>query len=686
MKQLREAFDIGGIRPSFRNVDVHSIASLLKAYLRELPHPIIPVNLYERVMTVITRQRPLNRDEAIDLLAAVLSQLPPHNYNLLKYLTWFLRQVADRSDINKMTPSNLATVFCPYFIEPEDDDPALLAGTSTNRMTAVSDMIEEYERIFAEVNEERSVDRPSREGDRIDNNNDNEVEGEEEEEEESDNSTVNNSLLNMSGIDGSFNNNSVTPLVQSDGLLVTPPLRGYMNSSSITSPPVVKSPEQPSLYNFINIDSMSKTARINKSMEDLSARRRLHNLKAILRPARMMRSMEDLTGRCKHVEDLKTTTEPVRLNRSVDDIAVQGDNRNNNNNNNIEEKNTNSLIDTADHDYFSLSQNRVTNPSVTVSRHASDPLYFRDVDKHSKQQQQDQEKEADNSSSPLTATIHRHPGLCYRDRRRGGSAYVVRRRPGVLADLQKRPFSSMDDQKRDDSVDSSRNGSVSSSGSPPWNVRRCHSSAGDVVDDVLSDNDSFHTCSEHATPTIWASMSDGGTPHMLADHNKSPLSQEMLEGLDNRDSQRNSGVHIQVTVATDDEDDVDKVGNETKLISQRTEAVNGISMKDVGTQVESREYKDDEIQTDIIAALDEEKYEKQIDSLNEELLKSRNQASSLTAELNELKEKSTRECEQYAKRLDEERRATRNSVRRIIELQGKLEKYVLKYGPLDDES
>ena len=156
VKELRDSFDVGGKRPSFREVDVYTVASLLKAYLRDLPHPIVPVDHYDNVMKIITRQRPLDQEGALKALSAALLQLPLNNRVLLTYLCKFLNEVAHHSDLNKMTAANLATVFCPCFVEPEVDDPALLAGTSTNRATAVLDMISEFDKIFPAEEEDFS--------------------------------------------------------------------------------------------------------------------------------------------------------------------------------------------------------------------------------------------------------------------------------------------------------------------------------------------------------------------------------------------------------------------------------------------------------------------------------------------------------------------------------------------------
>jgi len=148
VRKLRDAFDTGGRRPSLESIDVHSVASLLKSYLCDLPQPIIPVEHYDRVMHIVTRERPVDSAAAISALSDAIQQLPRTNYNLLQYLCGFLHDVAQCSEVNQMTASNLAMVFSPCIIKPEVDDPALLAGTAMNRTTAVQDMIENFTRIF----------------------------------------------------------------------------------------------------------------------------------------------------------------------------------------------------------------------------------------------------------------------------------------------------------------------------------------------------------------------------------------------------------------------------------------------------------------------------------------------------------------------------------------------------------
>ena len=147
---MRDAFDSGDRPPmELGAVDVHSVASLLKNYLRDLPEPIMPVRLYEPVMHIVIRELGRRPDESVEKLGRELARMPPASYHLLRYLCQFLHEVSEQSAVNKMTSENLAMVLSQSIIEPEDDDPALLMGTSHNRTAAVNVMITKFDRIFA---------------------------------------------------------------------------------------------------------------------------------------------------------------------------------------------------------------------------------------------------------------------------------------------------------------------------------------------------------------------------------------------------------------------------------------------------------------------------------------------------------------------------------------------------------
>ncbi|XP_071385502.1 rho GTPase-activating protein 24 isoform X2 [Centroberyx affinis] len=129
VKELQDAFDCGE-KPSFDcNTDVHTVASLMKLYLRELPEPVIPFSKYEEFLACT---KLLSKDDGVGMkeLRRLVESLPPVNYNLLKYICRFLDEVQSYSGVNKMSVQNLATVFGPNILRPKIEDPvAIMEGT-----------------------------------------------------------------------------------------------------------------------------------------------------------------------------------------------------------------------------------------------------------------------------------------------------------------------------------------------------------------------------------------------------------------------------------------------------------------------------------------------------------------------------------------------------------------------------
>nr|XP_683216.5 rho GTPase-activating protein 22-like [Danio rerio] len=155
VKELQEAFDCGD-KPQFdSNTDVHTVASLLKLYLRELPEPVVPFCKYEDFLTcaqLLTK----DEEEGIQELGKLVMTLPAANFNLLKYICKFLDEVQSHSHENKMGVQNLATVFGPNMLRPKMEDPvAIMEGTSLvqHLMTV---LISEHDRLYTEKDSEAS--------------------------------------------------------------------------------------------------------------------------------------------------------------------------------------------------------------------------------------------------------------------------------------------------------------------------------------------------------------------------------------------------------------------------------------------------------------------------------------------------------------------------------------------------
>ncbi|XP_051955699.1 rho GTPase-activating protein 24-like isoform X1 [Xyrauchen texanus] len=129
VKELQDAFDCGE-KPSFDcNTDVHTVASLLKLYLRELPEPVIHFCKYDEFLAC-TKLLSKDQDAGRKELRRHVESLPLVNYNLLKYICKFLDEVQSYSGVNKMSVQNLATVFGPNILRPKVEDPVtIMEGT-----------------------------------------------------------------------------------------------------------------------------------------------------------------------------------------------------------------------------------------------------------------------------------------------------------------------------------------------------------------------------------------------------------------------------------------------------------------------------------------------------------------------------------------------------------------------------
>ncbi|XP_067902049.1 rho GTPase-activating protein 1 [Heterodontus francisci] len=123
--------------------DVHLAAVMLKTFLRELPEPLLTYNLYNQVISF----GKVAGSKQIETIAEMIGSLPEDNYTVLYYLVEFLGMIADHSELNKMTASNLALVFGPALLWAKDAAISLNAINPINSFTQV--LFENYPEIFS---------------------------------------------------------------------------------------------------------------------------------------------------------------------------------------------------------------------------------------------------------------------------------------------------------------------------------------------------------------------------------------------------------------------------------------------------------------------------------------------------------------------------------------------------------
>ncbi|CAH2274770.1 rho GTPase-activating 25 [Pelobates cultripes] len=152
VKQLKEAFDAGE-RPSFsRDTDVHTVASLFKMYLRELPEPVVPWCQFE---DFLGSERMINIDEkkGHKQLMKQIKLLPKENYHLLSFICRFLYEVQKHSSINKMSVDNLAMVIGVNLMKPKTEDPVAIMQSTPQIQKLMTVMISYHEKFFPKTND-----------------------------------------------------------------------------------------------------------------------------------------------------------------------------------------------------------------------------------------------------------------------------------------------------------------------------------------------------------------------------------------------------------------------------------------------------------------------------------------------------------------------------------------------------
>ncbi|XP_053319765.1 rho GTPase-activating protein 25 [Spea bombifrons] len=152
VKQLKEAFDAGE-RPSFsKDTDVHTVASLFKLYLRELPEPVVPWSQYDDFLSC---EEKINndKDQGQEELKKHILLLPKENYNLLCFICRFLFEVQKHSSINKMSVDNLAMVIGVNLLRPKIEEPVALMRSAPQIQKLMTVMISQHEEFFPKDND-----------------------------------------------------------------------------------------------------------------------------------------------------------------------------------------------------------------------------------------------------------------------------------------------------------------------------------------------------------------------------------------------------------------------------------------------------------------------------------------------------------------------------------------------------
>ncbi|KAF9184750.1 hypothetical protein BGZ51_003153 [Haplosporangium sp. Z 767] len=158
-RQLVQAYDTG-YYPDLMDTsfyqDICSITSVLKQYLRSLPEPLIPYDLYPDFMEAIGLPQ---NDAKVGTFRELMEKMPYAHYATLKVLMEHLNRVAERDSVNLMTSKNLSVVFGPTLMRNPDPNREILDMTYKN-MT-IEYLILNTSDLFVRKEKERSFSTSS---------------------------------------------------------------------------------------------------------------------------------------------------------------------------------------------------------------------------------------------------------------------------------------------------------------------------------------------------------------------------------------------------------------------------------------------------------------------------------------------------------------------------------------------
>ncbi|XP_056619255.1 protein FAM13A isoform X3 [Triplophysa dalaica] len=143
VENLRQRFDAGEEVDLFQEADTFAVASLLKLFLRDLPEGLIHPSIHNPLIQLFQER---SDDDFCKDMCELLRKLPEIHHTLLQYLCHFLSRVEHEHAHNRMTVTNLATVFGPNVFHVSSGFDGIQEQNICNNIMAK--LIQNYSTIF----------------------------------------------------------------------------------------------------------------------------------------------------------------------------------------------------------------------------------------------------------------------------------------------------------------------------------------------------------------------------------------------------------------------------------------------------------------------------------------------------------------------------------------------------------
>ncbi|XP_010872554.1 rho GTPase-activating protein 17b isoform X2 [Esox lucius] len=147
LKKLKAALDCSTSQLEEFYSDPHAVAGALKSYLRELPEPLMTFALYDEWTKASNLSDP---DKRLQALWMTCDSMPKNHKANFRYLVKFLAKLAQDSEVNKMTPSNIAIVLGPNLLwaKTEGTLAEMAAATSVHVVAIIEPIIQHADWFF----------------------------------------------------------------------------------------------------------------------------------------------------------------------------------------------------------------------------------------------------------------------------------------------------------------------------------------------------------------------------------------------------------------------------------------------------------------------------------------------------------------------------------------------------------
>lgn len=139
--------------------EIHCISNVVKLFLRELPEPVFPHTVYERMIKIAKSMNKsdmqteiisssLSHHAAIDPLLMILSELPKYHFELAKRVFKLLNKISQYSGENRMNSTNLGVCMGPNLLRVKVDNPTATLKDTPFIVKITDLMIQEYTMLF----------------------------------------------------------------------------------------------------------------------------------------------------------------------------------------------------------------------------------------------------------------------------------------------------------------------------------------------------------------------------------------------------------------------------------------------------------------------------------------------------------------------------------------------------------